>query len=174
MSELRVAYAITDFPQGENVPFRGFTYEGTLTNRFGPSTQTALKLRRGPRISFFNTNAYYVNEMVELSFHQELGRRVEVQLVGGFQYNTYPEPVFVDDPAYANLSPSEGEKRNDRMRNFSVRILARMGRGMDLTVGYRRDQSRSNIEANDDLGQPFDIYSYESQGVTASLILGWQ
>jgi hypothetical protein len=177
MSDLRVSYAITEFPQGESIPFRGFTYEGTLTNQFGPSIQTALKLRRGPRISFFNTSLYYVNEMVELSYQQELGRRLGVQLTGGYQYNFYPEPVVAVEGD--SLHESNGEKRNDRLRSFSARCVFRMGRGIDLSVGYRRDQSRSNILAvqEDENGNelpPFSIYSYESQEVMASVVLGWQ
>jgi hypothetical protein len=170
-SELRVSYAVVDFPDDPGKHFQGITAEGNLGRPLGVTAQVTLMLYRGPRTSFFNVNSFYLNEMMEIGYSQEIGQRFRVQLTGGFQHNSYPEPV--DSSLESYLSPSEGTRRRDDLRGGAARLIYHVGRAMDLRLEYRRDRARSNIVA-ESLGVPYKIFDYDYESVTTSLIVGWQ
>ena len=178
--ELRMSYAVIDFPEDPEKRFQGITLEGDLARRLGATVQVALRLNRGPRPSFFNVNSFYLNEMVEVGYSHEIGQRLRVQLIGGFQDNSYPEPV---DPAFDPvLSPSEGIRRKDRIRSGTARILCHVARGMELQLEYQLGSARSNMVAErlvqEGAGDPtmieYRIFDYDYSAVTTSLIVGWQ
>jgi len=189
-SELRVSYATIDFPEEGEEPFQGITAEGDLGIKLGATTHVALKLRRGPRPSFFNASSFYLNEMVEIGYSQEIGQRLRMLLRVSGQDNSYPEPVRVrvgspDEEVYDQnprdgvldlyryLVPSEGTRRRDHIRMGTVRFVYHVGRAMDLQLEYRRDRTRSNILAENE-GAEYKIFNYDYESLTTSLIVGWQ
>jgi hypothetical protein len=191
-SELRVAYSGTDFKGGEGTPFRGVTLEGDLNLQLGVTSQMQVKLRRSPQASFFNVSAYYINESMELNYRHALGRSLGVQLFLGAQRNTFSEPVhvFVESAqeaeldknpmdgiidAYFYLVPSAGERRRDRINGAGLTVIWHASRALDLSAGYRFQQSHSNIVGLNSLsGNPYNIYEYESEGINVAAIVGWQ
>jgi hypothetical protein len=187
-SQIRVAYATTEFTEGLWTPFRGITWEGEVNLAPSPQTQLQVRLRRAPLVSFFNVSAYYVNEAVELNFNRALSRIVALRLSVGLQRNTFAEPIVVtlDAPggdldhdndgmidAYEYLLPSDGEIRQDRLTNASLLMIWHASRSMDFSVGYRHQQSRSNVEAVGPSSN-YHIYDFESRGLVVSAIVGWQ
>jgi len=187
-SQILVAYASTDFAEEFWTPFHGMTWEGEVNLAPSQQTQLQVRLRRAPLVSFFNVSAYYLNEAVELSFNRALSRILALQLVVGLQRNTFAEPIVVtlDTPggdldhdsdglidAYENLLPSEGETREDRYTNASLVLVWHASRSMDFSVGYRHQQSRSNVEAEGP-SSTYHIYDFESRGFVVSAIVGWQ
>jgi hypothetical protein len=203
-SELWVAYERTRFTGDiRGVPFHGVSLEGELISQVTVTSQARLKLRRGPLQSFFNVNAYYLNEMIQLAFEQKLGLKLAARFQGGYQRNGYPEAIRVAavTPAeqaldndgdglvdeYEFLVPSEGVKRKDTVRNQSFELLYDFMRGLQLALGVHRDSARSNIRAvgckNTAVGLTncpstdqivYDLFDYDNTGVTASLTLGWK
>ncbi len=197
-SDLQVSYAVTDFPNGGGVPYSGISVEGDLGRRVGVAGLLGLKLHQGPYTSFFNTNAFYVNQTIGIAYREDIGSRFRVSLAGSLQDNQYPEPVrvHVSGPdeeqfphdengvllAYAYLLPSDGMKRKDRIHSGSVKLLWHLGRPLNLELGYRQDSARSNIiaEMRQDPADPnspmvrFRIFDYDSSIWTATLIFGWQ
>jgi len=203
-SELWVAYERTRFTGDiQGVPYHGVSLEGELIGQVTVTSEARLKLRRGPLQSFFNVNAYYLNEMVQLTFVQKLGERFSARLLGGYQRNAYPEAIRVaavspDEQAfdrnanglideYEYLLPSEGAKRKDTIRNESFELQVDFMRAFRVTLGVHRDSARSNIRAvgctdpsfgasNCPAGEAivYDLFDYDNTGVTASLTLGWK
>ena len=170
-SELRASYAVVDFPDDPGKHFQGITAEGNLSRPLGVTAQLALRLNRGPATSFFNENSFYLNEMMEIIYSQQIGQRFRVQLTGGFQHNSYPEPV--DSSLDPYLSPSEGTRRRDDLRGGTARLVYHVGRAMDLQLEYRRDRARSNIVAENE-GVEYKIFDFDYESLTTSLIVGWQ
>jgi hypothetical protein len=195
INELRVSYAVVDFPEDPGESFRGITLEGNLAYTVGTFSQVSLKMKRGPQTSFFNSSSFYLNEMMELGYNQPIGQRLSVQLSGVFQRNSYPDEVrvlasqeerdagydsdgngYLD--AYEWLIPSEGLLRKDRLQSGSLGLLCRLGRAMDFRVTYEQGRSHSNIVAQyvDSRGNSYDysIFNYDYRMLTASLTIGWQ
>ena len=161
--------------------------DGEINKRLGAETVLAVKLRRKPQTSYFNSNVFYINEMLELGFQRELGQRIQVQIAAGFQHNSYPAPVRVTvEPgekafdqnqdgildAYAYLVPSEGIRRKDRLEGESLKLLIKLGRPLALDVGVSRSSVRSNIVAESN-GDRYQIFNYDYMAVTANLNVGW-
>ncbi len=170
-SELLVSYAILDATEGEE-PFRGITTEGNVGVKLGSAARLALKLKRGPRPSFFNANSFYINEMIGISYSQEIGQRLRLTTQVFGQHNSYPDPVLVTD-YYEYLAPSEGIRRRDRLRGGALSLVYHAARALDLQLEYRRDRVRSNIAA-ESLGVEYKIFNYDSESFVTSLIVGWQ
>jgi hypothetical protein len=203
-SQLWIAYEKTRFTGDiQGVPFHGVSLEGALISQLTVTSQAHLKLRRGPLQSYFNVNAYYLNEMIQLAFEQKLGLRLAARFQGGYQRNSYPEAIRIaaTSPeeqaldgdgngvidAYEYLLPSEGVKRKDTVRSQSFELLYDFMRGLRLTLGVHRDSARSNIHAvgctDPSIGVSncpvtekilYDLFDYDNTGITASLTLGWK
>jgi len=187
-SQIRVGYSTTQFTEGLWTPFRGITWEGEVNLAPSPRTQLQVLLRRAPLVSFFNVSAYYLNEMVQLNFNRALTRVLALRLAVGLQRNTFAEPIEVtlDTPGgdldhdsnglidgFENLLPSEGEIREDRLTDATLMLVWHASRWMDFSVGYRHQQSRSNVEAEGP-DSNYHIYDFESRGLVVSAIVGWQ
>jgi putative beta-barrel porin BBP2 len=171
-SEIHVAYSSTDFVGGLGTPFRGVTLEGDVNLAPSPRTQFQLKLRRAPLVSFFNVSSYYLNELIEFNCSRALGRMLALRLFLGTQRNTYSDPIQAMN-IYANLEPSEGDLRQDRLATASLNLLWHVDRAMDLNLGYVHQQARSNVVALESNSHSH-IYDYESHGLVLSATLGWQ
>ncbi len=176
-SEVRVSYSHTDFTEGFGTPFRGITFEGDVGAALASGSLLQMRFRRAPLVSFFNVSPYYVNEMAEVLYTHALGRTVAVSVLGNFQYNVYSETVAVSDPElngiFDYLAPSEGERRRDKIWTAALNVTWRLGRAVDLTAGYRFQNSDSNIVA-ETLGVEYEVYSYDSHGIILATIIGWQ
>jgi Putative beta-barrel porin 2 len=186
-SEVRLGYGTVNSPGSSLQSFKGIMAEGDINRRLGALTTLTVKLRRTAQTSYFNTNVYYINEMLGLGFERELGRRIRIQMAAAFQHNSYPAPVQVQvEPgeeafdqnqdgildAYAYLVPSEGIRRKDRLEGESLKVLIKLGRPLGLEVGMSRSHARSNILAEYN-GIRYRIFNYDYQAVTASFIVGW-
>lgn len=176
-SEVRVAYSSTDFTEGFGTPYRGITFEGDLNAALASGSLLQVRFRRAPLVSFFNVSAYYLNEMGEVGYTHSLSRTVVLSALANFQYNVYSEEVAVSDPEFDGvfdyLSPSEGERRRDKVYTAALNVTWRLGRAVDVTAGYRVQKSRSNIVAQN-LGAEYDIYDYDSHGIIFATVIGWQ
>jgi len=174
-SELLVSYSVIDFPGEEGEPFRGITAEGNLGIQLGATAHVELKMKRGPRPSFFNANSFYLNEMMEIGYSQEIGQRLRMLMNVSAQNNSYSEPIRIVD-LYAYLVPSDGIRRIDHLRGGTARLVYHVGRAMDLQLEYRRDRARSNIvaEGAESAGVQYKILNYDYESLTTSLIVGWQ
>ena len=203
-TEMLVSYATTRFDDARAKPFRGVMLDGSIASRLSDRTELQLNLRRAPLQSFFNVNAYYLNQEGRLAFRHEISRRIHFGLEGVYQANDYPQAVRVrvNGPeearfdtapqdgkldAYVNLEPSEGRHRRDRIRGEGLTLGYDLLRAMRFEVGYHRERRESNITAVKCLDPSFplescptsnrreyDIFDASSHQVTASLAFGWQ
>ncbi len=174
-SELKVGYGDTRFVNGTGTPLRGVTLEGTLYLQPGVTSKVQVKLRRDPQVSFFNVNGYYLNGMVMIDYHQELGRSLALEVLTLYNHNSYPEPV--DSSVDAGLTPSEGVKRKDNLYQIIAGLAWRLGRTATFNLAYRLEEARSNIVAQalqDETLIHYKIYDYDSHSVQLSVAFGWQ
>ena len=176
-SEVKVSYSSTDFIEGFGTPFSGVTFEGDLNAALASGSLLQVRFRRAPLVSFFNVSAYYLNEMGEVTYSHGLSRTVILSAQTNFQYNVYSEEVHVSEPGldgtFDYLTPSEGERRRDKIWTATLNVVWKLNRAVDLTAGYRVQKAHSNIVA-DTQGTLYDIYSYDSHGIILATVIGWQ
>jgi len=203
-TEMLVSYATTRFDDAHARPFRGVMLEGGIASRLSDRTELQLNLRRAPLQSFFNVNAYYLNQEARFAFRHEISGRIHLGLEGVYQANAYPQAVRVrvNGPeeaqfdtapqdgildAFVSLLPSEGRRRRDRSRGEGLTLGYDLMRAMRLEVGYHRERRQSNITTLKCVDgvtplescptsnrREYDIYDASSHQVTASLAFGWQ
>ncbi|HEU5182610.1 MAG TPA: outer membrane beta-barrel protein [Candidatus Polarisedimenticolia bacterium] len=172
-SEVRVSYSHTDFTEGFGTPFRGITFEGDLAAALASGSLIQIRFRRAPQVSFFNVSPYYVNEGGEVVYTHALGRTVVLATLVNFQYNVYSETVVAIDGIFDYLAPSEGMRRRDKIWTGALNLTWKLSRAVDLTAGYRFQNSDSNIVAQT-AGVQYAVYSYDSHGIILATIIGWQ
>ncbi len=188
-SDIEIAYSTTRFDDPRGVPFRGLVIDGNLQSQLTAAARVSLKLRRGPQQSFFNVNAYYVNEMAQIAWVHSLGQRFVLKFDALAQRNAYPMGVRVKVSGpeeeqfdgnndgiidvYALYVPSEGMRRRDRWLSETLTIGYNAMRGVRLSVGYHRERARSNIHA-EGAGKIFQPFDFDGEGLAADITFGWQ
>ena len=187
-SELRVSYAVVDFPDEEGEPFRGITAEGNLGLPAGG---------HGARGAEAEARAADLLLQYELFLPQrDDGDRLQPgdrSAPPDADERGWPDTIPIPSRSvsghlrtrrstiesgrnpgrYAYLVPSEGTRRRDHLRGGAVRLVYHVGRAMDLQLEYRRDRARSNIVA-ESAGVQYKIFDYDYESLTTSLIVGWQ
>jgi len=135
--------------------YTGFTMGGTVTKQFSPESDVTLFVNRSTPVSAFEDNAFYVFTAVQGSGRFPLP--LEFQLRGGlgYQWNDY-----------RTVSTEIGEPRADRIFGYHVGLRRAVFSRLFLSVAYRREERRSNLERFDTDSDGFfvqlewDIFGY--------------
>jgi hypothetical protein len=135
--EIKLGYRATDYDVDDASDYNSLVVAGTFTKAFTRFTKLEVNLHRQENLSNFENNAYYTANRIGLALtNQPLGRRVFWSVAGGFQQNSYPDPVEVN---------------NDNIHRKDDILMARAEIGyypltyLNVKLNYRYEDRNANI-----------------------------
>jgi len=147
-----VGYKKLTFNEGEQERYSGLVMDVSTIWQPRDTTRIDLTVRRSPLPSFFENNAFYILDDVEMRMLEQVGQSTYWSVSAFYQANQYPL-----------VSPTFGVRRHDKVLHLEAGIGRQFLRSLRAFVGYNRERRESNV----------DPASYNVDRIIFRIEMGW-